>query len=88
MRSRTFRRLRRRLGTLRCALRCGQQLLPGLTSASVERAAAENPQWEVASCAGQGVFAIEECLERLLRRVREDTAAAGTEGSADAAERD
>ena len=57
------------------ALRCGQKLLPGLTSASVERAAAENPEWEVASCAGQGVFAIEECLERLLRRVREaDTA--------------
>jgi len=54
------------------ALRCGQQLLPGLTSASVRRAAAENPQWQVASCAGQGVFAIEECLEALLQRARDD----------------
>uniref|UniRef100_A0A7S3BYA0 Trehalose-phosphatase n=1 Tax=Haptolina ericina TaxID=156174 RepID=A0A7S3BYA0_9EUKA len=57
------------------ARRCGTQLLPGLTSPSVERAALENPEWQVASCAGQGVFAIEECLETLLRRVRAEKVA-------------
>ena len=30
---------------------------------------------QVASCAGQGVFAIEECLETLLRRVRAEKVA-------------
>ena len=52
------------------AARCGTRMLPGLTSASVRRAAAENPDWEVASVAGQGVFAVEELLESLLERVR------------------
>jgi len=52
------------------ARQCGLQLLPGLTSDSVRRAAMEHPEWHVAASAGQGVFAIEECLEMLLQRVR------------------
>ena len=60
-------------------LRCGVQYLPGLTSKSVERAAAEHPEWNVAPSQGQGVFAIEECLEMLLERVRREKAA-GAEG--------
>jgi hypothetical protein len=51
------------------AERCAVHYLPGLTSQSVSRAAAEHPEWHVASKAGQGVFAIEECLEQLLERV-------------------
>ena len=58
------------------AQQCGVQLLPGLTSKSVERAAAEHPEWHVAPSAGQGVFAIEECLELLLARVRREKGAA------------
>lgn len=61
------------------AERCGVQLLPGLTSDSVRAAAAEHPEWQVAETAGQGVFAIEECLEKLLERVRRDKAAEATE---------
>lgn len=65
------------------AHRCtGAQLLPGLTSDSVARAAAENPAWEVAPSAGQGVFAVEECLERLLERVRREKAEAAAEEAA------
>eukprot|EP00966_Prymnesium_polylepis_P069288 1610181-Prymnesium_polylepis.1 len=64
------------------ALSCGRQLLPGLTSQSVERAAAENPQWELASCAGQGPVAFEECIERLLQQVRAEKAAAAASGHA------
>mmetsp|Transcript_37547 Transcript_37547/g.62167 ORF Transcript_37547/g.62167 Transcript_37547/m.62167 type:complete len:335 (-) Transcript_37547:308-1312(-) len=52
------------------AQQCGVHLLPALTSRSVERAAAENPTWQVASRSGEGVFAIEELLEQLLQRVR------------------
>ena len=52
------------------ARQCAFQYLPGLTSASVREAAAENPAWRVASKAGQGVFAIEECLEEILEGVR------------------
>ena len=55
------------------ARRCeGGQLLPGLTSKSVARAAMEHPEWKVASRAGQGVFAIEELLEGLLEQVRSE----------------
>lgn len=57
------------------AARCGQQLLPGITSKSIERAAAENPAWVVAPSAGQGVFAFEECVEALLQRVRSEKSA-------------
>ena len=55
------------------AMRCeGGQLLPGLTSKSVARAAMEHPEWKVAARAGQGVFAIEELLEGLLEQVRSE----------------
>ena len=54
------------------ARRCGVHLLPGLTSKSVERAALEHPEWYVPPHAGQGVFAIEECLAQLLERVRQE----------------
>merc|ERR1719416_272281 len=50
--------------------RCGVHMLPGLTSESVRQAAAATPTWEVASCAGQGVFAVEELLEKLLKRIQ------------------
>ena len=53
---------------------CGSHLLPALTSDSVRRAALEHPAWWVAPSAGQGVFAVEECLERLLERVRREKA--------------
>ena len=59
------------------ARQCGTQLLPGLTSKSVARAAAEHPEWQVASRKGQGVFAIEELLEGLLQRVRRERREAG-----------
>jgi hypothetical protein len=56
------------------ARRCeGGQLLPGLTSKSVARAALEHPEWKVAARAGQGVFAIEELLEGLLEQVRSES---------------
>lgn len=55
------------LGMAAC---CGTHLLPGLTSESVRRAAAENPGWHVAANAGEGVYAIESLLEDLLHRVR------------------
>ena len=48
------------------ARRCGTCMLPGLTSASVRRAALEHPDWRVATKVDQGVFAIEELLEELL----------------------
>ena len=54
------------------AERCGLQLLPGLTSESVKRAAAAHPEWRVAATAGQGVFAIEELLEGLLAEVKSE----------------
>ena len=57
------------------AMRCGYaQYLPGLTSDSVRRAAAEHPEWVVAKRAGEGVFAVEECLEALLDRARREKA--------------
>lgn len=56
------------------ARQCGTQLLPGLTSESVRRAAKEHPEWTVASRAGQGVFAIDELLEGLLAAVRQPAA--------------
>jgi len=59
------------------ALQCGTHMLPGLTSESVTRAAMEHPQWQVASKSGQGVFAIEECLELLLDRVRKEKSRSG-----------
>ena len=52
------------------ARRCGTCMLPGLTSASVRRAALEHPDWRVARRVDQGVFAIEELLEELLAQVR------------------
>ncbi len=52
------------------ARRCGTCMLPGLTSASVRRAALEHPDWRVARKVDQGVFAIEELLEELLAQVR------------------
>merc|ERR1719460_3030883 len=52
------------------AAQCAAHYLPGLTSDSVRAAAAKQPSWRVASKAGQGVFAIEECLEEILERVR------------------
>ena len=61
---------------------CGTHLLPGLTSASVARAAAEHPGWRVASRVGQGVFAIEELLEGLLEEVRQEGRAAGLQEAA------
>ena len=60
----------------------GARLLPGLTSDSVRRAAEENADWVVASRAGEGVFAVEECLEMLLARVRAEKAAEAAEGGA------
>ena len=54
------------------AEKCGSQYLPGLTSDSVRRAAMEHPSWIVAKREGQGVFAIEELLEDLLARVKQD----------------
>lgn len=53
------------------AARCGTRMLPGLTSESVRYAVAEHPEWEVAPSAGLGVYAIEELLEELLARVRQ-----------------
>lgn len=50
------------------AEQCGTHWLPGLTSRSVVFEAAIHPSWHVAKKAGQGVFAIEECLEALLYR--------------------
>lgn len=50
------------------AEQCGTHWLPGLTSRSVEFEAAFHPSWHVATKAGKGVFAIEECLEALLYR--------------------
>mmetsp|Transcript_33085 Transcript_33085/g.104025 ORF Transcript_33085/g.104025 Transcript_33085/m.104025 type:complete len:333 (+) Transcript_33085:68-1066(+) len=61
------------------AERCGVHLLPGLTSASVAHAAEAHPDWYVAPSAGQGVFAVEECLERLLARVRAEKAGEGAQ---------
>jgi len=56
------------------AERCGIHMLPGLTSDSVKAAAiCEQPGWYVANTVGQGVFAIEECLEVLLERARVDS---------------
>ena len=52
------------------ARRCGTCMLPGLTSASVRRAALEHPEWRVAARVDQGVFAIEELLDELLAKVR------------------
>ena len=60
---------------LSMAQQCGTRMLPGLTSDSVRRGALENPDWIVASKAGEGVFAIEELLEALLQRVRREKAA-------------
>jgi len=54
------------------AEQCGIQMLPGLTSESVKVAAATQPSWEIATTVGQGVFAIEECLEKLLERAKAD----------------
>lgn len=69
------------------AERCGIHYLPGLTSESVEKAAKEHPEWRVAETAGQGVFAVEECLEALLERVKEEQkAATKLEPEADAIE--
>eukprot|EP00966_Prymnesium_polylepis_P278080 6425470-Prymnesium_polylepis.1 len=53
------------------------------SSESVRRAAAAHPSWRVAARAGQGVFAIEECLEVLLARARreKEEAAAGGEAA-------
>lgn len=62
------------------AQKCSIHFLPGLTSKSVERAALEHPEWVVAPSAGQGVFAIEECLETLLERARRETGAATAAG--------
>jgi len=59
------------------AERCGGHYLPGLTSDSARQAAAANPSWHVAKKAGQGVFAIEECLEDLLERVKREQDATG-----------
>ena len=56
------------------AEKCGTHLLPGLTSDSVRSAAEGHPEWYVASNSGQGVVAIEECLEVLLARVRAEKA--------------
>jgi len=56
------------------AEQCGIHMLPGLTSESVKAAAiCEQPSWYVANTVGQGVFAIEECLEVLLDRARVDS---------------
>ncbi|KAL9178331.1 hypothetical protein ACHAXT_001759 [Thalassiosira profunda] len=52
------------------AEQCGIHMLPGLTSESVKEAAARQPSWKVAKTAGQGVFAIEECLEALVERAK------------------
>jgi 3-deoxy-D-manno-octulosonate 8-phosphate phosphatase KdsC-like HAD superfamily phosphatase len=60
------------------AEQCGTHMLPALTSASVRAAAAANPGWAVSSRAGQGVFAVEECLATLLERARREKAAEET----------
>eukprot|EP00571_Detonula_confervacea_P001088 CAMPEP_0172314028 /NCGR_PEP_ID=MMETSP1058-20130122/21483_1 /TAXON_ID=83371 /ORGANISM="Detonula confervacea, Strain CCMP 353" /LENGTH=357 /DNA_ID=CAMNT_0013027781 /DNA_START=75 /DNA_END=1145 /DNA_ORIENTATION=+ len=52
------------------AEQCGIHMLPGLTSDSVKAAAAQQPSWQIAKTVGQGVFAIEECLETLLERAK------------------
>ena len=51
-------------------------------SDAARHAAEENADWLVASRAGEGVFAIEECLEMLLARVRAEKAAEAAEGGA------
>ena len=63
------------------ARQCATHLLPGLTSDSVRASAADNPSWQVAERAGQGVFATEELLESLLARVRAERAQAEPEAS-------
>ena len=45
----------------------------------VAHAAEAHPDWYVAPSAGQGVFAVEECLERLLARVRAEKAGEGAQ---------
>ena len=68
------------------ARRCeGGQLLPGLTSKSVARAALEHPEWTVAARAGQCVFAIEELLEVLLEQARSEGREADALGTPEAA---
>ena len=56
---------------------CGAHFLPGVTSQSVMRAADANPSWHVSNRAGQGVFAVEDCLIKLLAWARRDSGAAG-----------
>lgn len=51
------------------AEQCGVHLLPSLTSFSIKNAVSRNPSWFVPKAVGQGVFATEECLEKLLSRV-------------------
>jgi len=51
------------------AEQCGVHLLPSLTSFSIKNAVSHNPSWYVPTTVGQGVFATEECLEKLLERV-------------------
>lgn len=61
---------------------CGAHFLPGLTSRSVMRAADMNPSWHVSPRAGQGVFAVEECLTKLLGWARRSNRAAGDDALA------
>ena len=51
------------------AEQCGVHLLPSLTSFSIKNAVSRNPSWHVPKAVGLGVFATEECLEKLLSRV-------------------
>jgi hydroxymethylpyrimidine pyrophosphatase-like HAD family hydrolase len=51
------------------ARECGIHALPSLTSFSIKSAVARNPRWYIPQTVGQGVFATEECLEKLLESV-------------------
>lgn len=51
------------------ARECGIHALPSLTSFSIKSAVDQNPSWYIPETVGQGVFATEECLEKLLESV-------------------
>jgi hydroxymethylpyrimidine pyrophosphatase-like HAD family hydrolase len=51
------------------AEQCGVHFLPSLTSFSIKNAVKRHPRWYIPKTVGQGVFATEECLKKILERV-------------------
>jgi len=49
---------------------CGVSMLPGVTSDSVRKRLGTEKDWILARCAGTGVFATEELLQRIVEQVR------------------